>query len=271
MGRVRRPAVAGSFYPSDGHALRLVVQECLADARESIAPGCFPKAIVVPHAGYMYSGPIAARAYRLLEPAGERVERVVLVGPSHRVPFAGLAVPSHNEFETPMGRVPVDDAARERVLSSPAVHILDDAHHWEHSLEVQLPFLQAVVRSFRVLPLVVGWATPAQVREVLDSVWGGEETVIVVSTDLSHYHRYEEARQLDAATAAAIERLDPASIREDDACGRIGLQGFLQSAREQGLEVHRLDLRNSGDTAGGRREVVGYGAWAFTAAKNGSP
>jgi AmmeMemoRadiSam system protein B len=267
--------VAGSFYPDDAQALRLVVLEYLHEARESLASApsdrAWPKAIIVPHAGYMYSGVVAARAYAALEPGAERIERVILMGPSHHVRFDGLAVSPSSAFETPLGRAPIDEASRRRVLAFPFVQALDAAHQWEHSLEVQLPFLQIVLRRFSLLPLAVGRATAAQVRAVLDACWGGDETVIVVSSDLSHYHDYETAKRMDTATAEAIESLVPEHIEQDGACGRIGIQAILEAARQRSLRPRTLDLRSSGDTAGGREEVVGYGAWAFTAARNGSP
>ena len=219
----------------------------------------------------MYSGSVAARAYVTLEPGREVISRIVLLGPSHHVPFRGLAVPSTPAFETPLGRVPIDEIARRRALALPFVHTLDEAHHWEHSLEVQLPFLQEVLERFSVLPLAVGRATPAQVSDVLGALWGGDETVIVISSDLSHYHGYETAKRMDAATAEAIERLEPSRIDYEDACGRIGVQGLLQVARARGLDAQTLDLRSSGDTAGDRDQVVGYGAWAFTVSRNGAP
>ncbi len=232
------------------------------------ARGSWPKALIVPHAGYLYSGPIAARAYLALEPGAEVVRRVVLVGPSHRVAFKGLAVPTCREFATGIGSVPIDDAARAKVLSLPFVHSRDDAHRDEHSLEVQLPFLQVVLERFVALPIVVGRATGEQVAEALELVWGGEETVIVISSDLSHYLDYEAAKRRDAATADAIERLEPERIGYEDACGCIGVRGILRVAAKHGLDVDRLDLRSSGDTAGGLREVVGYGAWALGARRS---
>ena len=223
----------------------------------------WPKALIVPHAGYAYSGAIAARAYLTLERGAEVVRRVVLVGPSHRVAFEGLAVPTCRAFATGLGAVPIDESAREQVLPLPFVHSRDDAHRDEHSLEVQLPFLQEVLGRFVTLPIVVGRATGEQVAEALERVWGSDETVIVISSDLSHYLDYETAKRRDAATADAIERLEPERIGYEDACGCIGVRGILRAAATHGLAVDRLDLRSSGDTAGGRREVVGYGAWAL--------
>jgi AmmeMemoRadiSam system protein B len=264
--------VAGSFYPENPRALRSVVREYLEQARGSFASRePWPKALIVPHAGYMYSGPVAARAYVALEPGADVVDRIVLIGPSHHVPFDGLALPSNTAFETPLGRIPIDETSRRRALTLPFVRTLDDAHHWEHSLEVQLPFLQEVLGSFSVLPIAIGRASPEQLEQALEALWGGDETVIVISSDLSHYQDYDTAKQMDSATAKAIEELRPNDIGYDDACGRIGVQGLLRSAAGRALSADTLDLRSSGDTAGGRREVVGYGAWAFTAAKNGPP
>lgn len=272
MGRNRPPAVAGSFYPANADALRSVVREYLHEARgdfpDTVEP---PKALITPHAGYMYSGRVAAAAFALLYRSRHLVERVVLLGPSHHVPFSGLAVPSSTAFETPLGPVPVDEAARNRLLRLPFVQVRDDAHHWEHSLEVQLPFLQEALDAFSVLPVAIGRATPEQACEALEVLWGGRETLIVVSSDLSHYHDYATAKRMDTATAMAIEALDPGLIGYEDACGRVAVQGLLRAARRRSLVARTLDLRSSGDTAGGRNEVVGYGAWAFTASKKGSP
>ena len=249
-----------------------MVREHLGTAHEHFAPtDPWPKALIVPHAGYMYSGSVAANAFVLLERARGVVQRILLLGPSHHVRFDGLAVPSNTDFETPMGRVPIDESARRLLLALPFANVLDDAHHWEHSLEVQLPFLQEVLGTFTVLPIAIGHAAPEEVAEALEDLWGGDETVIVISSDLSHYHDYDTAKRMDAATAGAIEALEPERIAREDACGRIGVQALLEVARRRSLVATTLDLRSSGDTAGGRGEVVGYGAWAFTVSKNGSP
>jgi AmmeMemoRadiSam system protein B len=272
MAGIRSAAVAGAFYPRDAQVLRRVVWECLDSARASFAPTTtWPKAVIVPHAGYVYSGAVAAPAYLALSAGSDVIHRVVLLGPSHRVPFEGLAVPEHESFETPLGRVRIDETSRRDLLSARLVQARDDAHRWEHALEVQLPFLQEVLESFSILPIVIGHVSSERVAAVLERVWGGDETVIVVSSDLSHYHPYNDAKRIDATTAEAIERLEPARIHHDDACGRTGIQGLLTTAKHHGLSAQRLDLRSSGDTAGRRDEVVGYGAWAFTAARNGSP
>ena len=231
----------------------------------------WPKALIVPHAGYVYSGATAARAFATLEPGRDVIGRVVLLGPSHHVLFEGLAAPTSTAFETPLGRVPIDENGRRSVLHLPFVRELDDAHHWEHSLEVQIPFLQEALETFSLLPLAVGRASPAEVDAVLEALWGGDETLVVVSSDLSHYHSYATAKRMDSATAEAIEALRPMDIGHEDACGGIGIRGLLRVAQRHGLAVRTLDLRSSGDTAGGRDEVVGYGAWAFTASRNGAP
>lgn len=272
VATVRPAAVAGAFYPADAGALRNLVCELLDAARESfVVRDPWPKALIVPHAGYMYSGPVAATAFVELEGARDLVSRVVLVGPSHHLLFEGLAVPSNTAFETPLGAVPIDETARRQALELPFVEVLDEAHQWEHSLEVQLPFLQEVLGAFALLPIAVGRASSGQVAEALEALWGGDETLIVVSSDLSHYHDYSTAKRMDRATASAIESMRPERIAGEDACGRVGVQGLLAAARRRELLPRTLDLRSSGDTAGGRDEVVGYGAWELTVSKKGSP
>jgi AmmeMemoRadiSam system protein B len=256
----RRPAVAGSFYPDDPRLLRRDVEAHLAAARATPRQAA-PKALIAPHAGYVYSGPVAASAYARLPREG--IRRVVLLGPSHRVPLRGLAVPSADAFTTPLGPVALDRAALEALCRLPQVSERDDAHAAEHSLEVHLPFLQVVLGEFRLVPVVVGDATPGEVAEALDLVWGGPETLIVVSSDLSHYYDAATARRLDAATSHAIERLDPDGLDAESACGRVPVRGLLVAARERGLACQVLDVRNSGDTAGPSDRVVGYGSYAF--------
>lgn len=269
-GRGVRPvAVAGRFYPGDPDQLREFVDTALKQAPARTGQGV-PKALIAPHAGYPYSGPIAASAYSQLSPGRETITRVVLVGPSHFVHFRGLAVSSAAAFETPLGVVPVDTRARDNVRQLPQVQVLDDAHAQEHALEVQLPFLQMVLDQFSIVPLTVGEASYREVSEVLEAVWGGPETVIVVSSDLSHYYESQTARRLDQATAEAIHDLDPDGVVEERACGRIPICGLLLSARKHRLGVRVLDLRNSGDTAGPRHQVVGYGAFAFEAEEPGA-
>lgn len=261
MPTIRPTAVAGMFYPADPDELQQMVSGFLHEVTADASPP--PKAIVVPHAGYIYSGPVAASAYARLAPRRDTIRRVVLLGPSHRVGFAGIASSSADYFHTPLGDVPLDHELQEQVMRLSGVHRLDQAHQMEHSLEVQLPFLQQVLDAFTLLPLVVGDARPEEVATVLRAVWGGEETLIVVSSDLSHYHDYTTAQRMDRATSHAIEQLDPRAIDHGDACGRTPLNGLLLVAKEKQLHAETIDLRNSGDTAGPRDQVVGYGAYLF--------
>ena len=258
---VRPAAVAGRFYPGDAAALAGEVDALLAAAP---APaGARPKALIVPHAGYVYSGPIAAAGYRHLLGAGPRPRRVVLLGPAHTVALRGIALPDVDALATPLGVVRVDVALAARAAALPQVLPSRDAHAREHALEVQLPFLQRTLGpDFTLLPLVVGHVAPATVAAVLDALWGDDDTLLVISTDLSHYLGYADAQALDADTARRILALDP-GFESDQACGAFALRGFLQAARSHGLVGRLLDLRNSGDTAGDRRRVVGYAAFAF--------
>lgn len=260
MQPVRRPAVAGLFYPANAHELRETVTAFLDSANGTDSP---PKAIIAPHAGYVYSGAIAASAYTLLAPVRDRIQRVVLLGPSHRVGFYGMAVPSVNFFATPLGDIAIDRAAIDQISTLPGVCVMDQAHAQEHSLEVHLPFLQIALTQFQLVPIVVGDADAATVARVIDALWGGDETLIVVSSDLSHYHDYETARKLDSATSHAIETLHPEQLNDESACGRNPVAGLLTVAKQRGLHAKTIDLRNSGDTSGPRGQVVGYGAYVF--------
>ena len=267
MMQVRQPAVAGMFYPAAAAELQQSVDRLLQQAAVSAPVGttqpAVPKALVVPHAGYLYSGEVAARAYARLAPARDTIRRVILLGPSHRVGFAGIACCRASHYRTPLGDIELDQPALQQIADLPQLHSYDQAHLQEHSLEVHLPFLQRQLTHFTLLPLVVGQASPREVAELLERLWGGPETLVVISTDLSHYHDYATAQQLDRATSAAIERLDALAIGSDDACGRYPLNGLLRWAKSAQLRVERIDLRNSGDTAGPRDRVVGYGAWAL--------
>jgi AmmeMemoRadiSam system protein B len=260
---VRPPAVAGLFYPAEPRELAATVAGALAV--EVPDDEAAPKALIVPHAGYVYSGQTAGIGYARLRGLRGTVTRVVLLGPAHREWVEGLAVPSVDAFATPLGAVPVDDVLRRRVLELPCVAVDDRAHAREHSLEVQLPFLLATLGTFTLLPLAVGDASSEQVAAVLEAVWGGPETLVVVSSDLSHYHDYERARARDARTASAIVAQTERAIADDDACGARPVRGLLVAARARGLAVRLLDLRSSGDTAGDRDRVVGYGAFAVSA------
>jgi AmmeMemoRadiSam system protein B len=264
---VRQPAVAGHFYPADPVELRRSVEELIADVRPTEAgeEPWAPEAIIAPHAGYVYSGPVAATAYAEVARMRDRVERVVLLGPAHRVPIHGLALPGASAFATPLGDVPLDPEGVRTAEASAWVSSMPEAHAGEHSLEVHLPFLQVVLGDFTLVPMVVGSPEPEHVAEVLQALWGGPESLVVVSSDLSHFLSYEAARALDRRTAESIESLDGGSIGRPGACGRIAVMGLLQVDRQRGLRARRLDLRNSGDTSGGHRRVVGYGSWAFGA------
>lgn len=260
MHTVRAPAVAGLFYPADTAELHAQVQQFLNLIEPSAAVP--PKAIIAPHAGYIYSGPIAAAAYARLRAARDRITRVVLLGPSHRVGFRGIAASGMTAFETPLGQIPVDLEAVELARQVPDVGFLEQAHAQEHSLEVHLPFLQEVLGPFKLVPLVVGEARPQQVGAVLEALWGGPETLIVISSDLSHYQDYRTAQRMDRETSRAIEELRFEDIGYEQACGRNPVNGLLWVARRKNLHVETIDLRNSGDTAGPRDQVVGYGAYA---------
>ncbi|MDP2963591.1 MAG: AmmeMemoRadiSam system protein B [Sulfurimicrobium sp.] len=261
MKEVRPAAVAGAFYPGEPGVLKHDIQAMLA-AVAAHADAAPPKALIVPHAGYIYSGPIAASAYARLIPLHQQVTRVVLLGPVHRVPVRGLALPGVDSFETPLGIIALDQQAMTRVASLPQVVESFPVHAWEHSLEVQLPFLQMVLDDFSLVPLAVGDATPEEVAEVLEQLWGGPETLIVISSDLSHYLPYDVAKRVDSETAQAILAL-AAPVSHEQACGGTPVNGLLLAARHHHLKPHLLDLRNSGDTSGGRSRVVGYGAFAF--------
>jgi hypothetical protein len=257
---VRPAAVAGRFYPADPRQLRAEVSALLAEAGEPPS-GHRPKALIAPHAGYVYSGAVAAEAFRTV--AGSSTTRVVLIGPAHYVGFHGVAVSGTEAFATPLGIVPVDRQTHAIPAEFPFVARHDGAHAPEHALEVELPFLQVALGDFTLVPLLVGEATASDVGALLDHLWGGPETLIVVSSDLSHYHDYETARRLDAATALRIESGAWAELGPNDACGARPIAGLLVAAERRPLRARRLALCNSGDSAGGRDRVVGYGAWSF--------
>lgn len=260
MARKARPAaVAGMFYPDDPEELRGLIDEFL-DQSETTSP--VPKGIIVPHAGYIYSGVVAAKAYASIKPAHETIKRVVLLGPAHRVYVRGMALSSATEFSTPLGTIPIDLTLSKELDKLPYVQTLDSAHAQEHSLEVQLPFLQSTLDDFSLLPIVVGEASPQEVKEVLQLLWGKEDTLIVISSDLSHYHDYETASEIDASTSEAIKHMDLENIGPNQACGCVPMSGLLEIARQTGMQIQQLDLKNSGDTAGPRDRVVGYGAYA---------
>ncbi len=263
MRAIRLPAFAGRFYPADVTELRSSVH-ALLDAVPPSAEEPSPKALIVPHAGYLYSGPIAASGFARLRAARTRgtIERVVLLGTAHS-PATGIVLSGTEGFATPLGVVPLDREALAAIREQVGVVVDDVAHDRDHALEIQLPFLQEVLGAFRLVPILVGRTSPEEVADVLETLWEGDETLIVVSSDLSHYHGYEEAQRLDRASAEAIEALSPGEIGVGQACGHRAIGGLLLSARRHGLLARAVDLRNSGDTAGPRSPVVGYGAFVF--------
>ena len=281
-GNIRPPAVAGRFYPDNPAELRRMVEGllrgvvaqasrlCVSTTLEPLATHgrdarATIKAIIAPHAGYIYSGPIAASAYAELAPARDTVKRIVLLGPSHFALFDGLAATGATAFATPLGTVPVDTTAIVELCSRlPQVSVRDEAHADEHALEVQLPFLQVALADFKIVPLLVGEAGDAEVAAVIEALWAGDETRIVISSDLSHFHDYATAQQTDSETAHAIESLNAKKLRGDLACGCRPICGLLSAAKKRGLRCRTVDLRNSGDTSGERDRVVGYGAFVFT-------
>jgi len=262
--RVRKSAVAGLFYPADPVELKETVIDYLLHARNNPKLQTHkPKAIIAPHAGYIYSGPIAASAYHYLEQMKDQIANVVLIGPSHRVPLMGLATTSADYFATPLGNIPINREITERINSLPFVVELDHAHMMEHSLEVHLPFLQIVLNNFSLVPVVAGDATADQVKQLISLACDKDDTFVVISSDLSHYHDYYTARKLDHATCSAIEALDINQLDSQHACGFVPVSGLLAYAREHKLQAKTVDCRNSGDTAGSKDQVVGYGSYVF--------
>ena len=263
---IRRPAVAGIFYPSNPSELAATVKFYLSQAQKEIGTRVSipPKAIIAPHAGYVYSGITAAAAYNSLRPQADKITRVIMMGPCHRVGIKGLALPSIQAFSTPLGRVPVDMDSAAKIIPLDQVQVFNKTHKNDHSLEVHLPFLQTILTRFSIVPLIVGQAAPSAVAEALDLLWGGEETLVLISSDLSHYKSYEDAQKVDDITRQAIEQLDAQALGDQQACGRHAIKGLIQVARKRGLKVITADVRNSGDTAGAKDKVVGYGSWLFS-------
>lgn len=257
----RKPAVAGMFYPAEVDQLTSMVDQMFQQAKPTDLPKV--KAIIAPHAGFVYSGPIAATAYSAIKAQADEIKRVVLLGPSHRVGFKGIATCSAAAYETPMGAVALDREATQQIADLPQVHQLDHAHVSEHSLEVQLPFLQTLLDDFKLIPLVVSDTSIQEVSEVIERLWGGDDTLIVISSDLSHYNDYVTAQAMDSRTSDAIVNFEPEKLQYEYACGRNPVKGLLQAAQKHHLKSKLLDLRNSGDTAGSKDKVVGYGAYAF--------
>lgn len=260
MKSIKQPAVAGIFYPAEPEALHRQVQEFISGARN--VTRVTPKALIAPHAGYIYSGPIAGTAYASIDNAAA-IHRVILLAPAHRVAFRGIAYSSASHFETPLGLIPVDSQLLEKISSMSSLHLNDAAFQDEHSIEVHLPFLQEVLKDFSIIPLLVGDATAEQVAELLEQTWDDPGNLIVISSDLSHYLDYETATEMDQKTSRAIEALRPQDLTYHSACGKTPVSGLLLVAKKHGLKARTLDLRNSGDTAGSHDQVVGYGAYVF--------
>lgn len=257
---IRPPAVAGSFYPQNASQLNELLEDYLTNSDVDITP---PKAIIAPHAGYIYSGQVAANVYKNIEKLKTQITRVVLLGPAHRVYVEGIALPSNTHFATPLGNVPIDTEVLEELEHHSYVQFSDAAHEQEHSLEVHIPFLQKVLNDFTLIPLLIGNAEPDQVATILKELWGGDETLIVISSDLSHFLNYETACETDSNTTRLIENFDYENIDSSQACGCMPMRGLLKYAHEKNMSIQTLDLRNSGDTAGTKERVVGYGAYAL--------
>lgn len=262
MSNIRPAAVAGYFYPADPEILAADVRSLLSEASVQILSSQ-PKALIVPHAGYVYSGPTAACAYRQLEMWAKSISRVILLGPTHRTPLRGLALTDADFFSTPLGNIPIDQTFCHRLLAMPQVHLIPACHVAEHSLEVQLPFLQTVLDEFQLVPLAVGLSSQQEVAEVLDRCRDGDDTLIIISSDLSHYLSYEQATERDHSTLCHILAADN-QLSEHDACGVVAIRGLLHLAHDLKWKAELLDYRNSGDTAGDKNRVVGYAAIAFT-------
>lgn len=262
MNQIKKPEVAGMFYPEDKTELDTMINRFLADAKGQNQP--VPKAIIAPHAGYIYSGPIAASAYASLKNAQNKITRVIVIAPAHRYPFYGLATSSANAFSTPLGTIQVDQAALKSIASLGGASLIDAAFTNEHALEVQLPFLQTQLKNFNLIPLLAGLSNAEEVSKILEALWGNEETLIVISSDLSHYHDYKTAQRLDKKTADNILAFNYDGITSEQACGFIAICGLLKIAKQKKLRAELIDLRNSGDTEGGKDQpVVGYGAFHF--------
>ena len=257
----RPAAVAGMFYPGNPGELQQMIQNMLATADSN---GSTPKVIIAPHAGYIYSGPVAASVYKLLQPVHDRIRRVILLGPSHRVPLEGIATSSADYFATPLGNIPINRKLTEEINELPFVSELDQAHSMEHSLEVHLPFLQLTLNEFTLVPIVAGDASPDDVSQLISVACRADDTLLVISSDLSHYHDYQTAKRLDQDTCDAIESLDIRGVDSQHACGYIPVRGLLAYAKQHNLHATTVDCRNSGDTAGPKDQVVGYGSYVFS-------
>jgi AmmeMemoRadiSam system protein B len=256
--KIRETAVAGTFYEASEGALRLQLASLMAEVQAPAVDR--PKVLIVPHAGYIYSGATAAQAYATVAHLSADITRVVLFGPAHSVHLQGMALPDTDAFATPLGMVPIDRESVLRACALPRVCLSDEAHRLEHSLEIQLPFVQTLLGEFSLVPVVVGHCTAQAVAVVMDALWGGPETLLIVSTDLSHFHTYEEASAIDKRTCQRLLDKDT-SLDGHDACGAYALNGLMSSAHCEALKIQQLALCNSGDNAGNKDRVVGYGAF----------
>ena len=268
MTIIRPPAVAGSFYPADADILRSEIDGLIGAALHTdiVQNKAIPKAIIVPHAGLMFSGSLAALGFATVRALKDTIKRILIIGPAHRMAFQGIALAKADGFATPLGNLRCDLGALQSALALPQVQILDDAHRLEHGLEIELPFIQRLFgekTDIGIVPLLVGRCSPRQVHEVIEALWGGPETLIVISSDLSHFHDYDTAKSMDNHTRAMIEALDAENIGSNDACGALPVGGMLLSARKRGMQIKTLGMRNSGDVTGDKSRVVGYGAWAI--------
>ena len=262
--KTRSPCVAGLFYPSDETRLQFQLRQYFDDAaQQGLGDGYRPRALIAPHAGLIYSGPIAANAYHSVLSRAKDIHRVVVLGPSHQIAFDGAACPSHSLFATPIGEIPVDTQEIARLQAQGLITINDAAHAREHSIEVQLPFLQFILPKFTLLPIVVGHCDPLPIAAIIENYWRADDTLVVVSSDLSHYLDYYDAKKIDRDTSSSIEACRWQDIGPHQACGCYPLRGLLQLAREENCKATCIDLRNSGDTAGEKSRVVGYGAYVF--------
>lgn len=268
MTIIRPPAVAGTFYPADADLLRSEIDGLIDAALHSgIAQQetATPKAIIVPHAGLMFSGSLAALGFATVRALKDTIKRIVIIGPAHRMAFQGIALARADQFATPLGNMRCDLPALQKALALPHVQMLDDAHTLEHGLEIELPFIQRLFgeqSDIGIVPLLVSRCSPRQVHEVIEKLWGGPETLIVISSDLSHFHDYDTAKKMDNRTRAMIENFDAENIDTNDACGALPVAGMLMAARNRGMKIKTLGMRNSGDVTGDKSRVVGYGAWA---------
>lgn len=260
MEAIKQPAVAGQFYSDDAEQLRKSIE---AHMQHGFKCQYKPKAIIAPHAGYIYSGEIAGSAYSVLPNLADQIRRVILLGPCHRVPVRRFAVASYEAFETPLGTIEVDTEVTLKLLEDKIVECKDTAFAQEHSLEVHLPFLQMYLKDFKIVPILVGSPAVEETSAVLKRLYGDESTLIVISSDLSHYLDYDSANDIDMLTSQQIVSLDYAAIKDEQACGRYPVKGMMHLARELGLTARAIDLRNSGDTQGDKSRVVGYGAYHF--------